>query len=100
MSVQGELAVHKRKVEEVRQWLVEAFEGGPSGKLKKYRVSHSIEMLVYPEIRVSLDFMYDIEYVCGNRAVLIIVLLFSEYWHSPGLLERPRLQLYGCFRRS
>ncbi|RDX46443.1 Rad17-domain-containing protein [Lentinus brumalis] len=32
-----ELAVHKRKVQDVRQWLVEAFEGGPSGKLKKYR---------------------------------------------------------------
>ncbi|KAI0764825.1 P-loop containing nucleoside triphosphate hydrolase protein [Fomes fomentarius] len=32
-----ELAVHKRKVLDVRQWLFEAFEGGPSGKLKKYR---------------------------------------------------------------
>ncbi|RPD65187.1 P-loop containing nucleoside triphosphate hydrolase protein [Lentinus tigrinus ALCF2SS1-7] len=32
-----ELAVHKRKIQDVRQWLVEAFEGGPSGKLKKYR---------------------------------------------------------------
>ncbi len=30
--------MHKRKVQDVRQWLVEAYEGGPSGKLKKYRV--------------------------------------------------------------
>ena len=28
-----------KKVESVRQWLDEAFEGGPSGKLSKYRVS-------------------------------------------------------------
>lgn len=34
----AELAVHVRKVEDVRRWLVEAFDGGPSGKLKKYRV--------------------------------------------------------------
>ncbi|KZT21907.1 hypothetical protein NEOLEDRAFT_1098529 [Neolentinus lepideus HHB14362 ss-1] len=32
-----DLAVHKRKVEDVRRWLTEAFEGGPSGKLRKYR---------------------------------------------------------------
>ncbi|KAI5116697.1 hypothetical protein M0805_000022 [Coniferiporia weirii] len=32
-----ELAVHKRKVEDVRRWFQEAFEGGPEGKLKKYR---------------------------------------------------------------
>ncbi|KAI0763953.1 Rad17-domain-containing protein [Trametes elegans] len=32
-----DLAVHKRKVQDVRQWLTEAFDGGPSGKLKKYR---------------------------------------------------------------
>ncbi|THH00552.1 hypothetical protein EW145_g7063 [Phellinidium pouzarii] len=32
-----EVAVHKRKVEDVRQWFQEAFEGGPTGKLKKYR---------------------------------------------------------------
>ncbi|KAI0327719.1 Rad17-domain-containing protein [Cubamyces sp. BRFM 1775] len=32
-----DLAVHKRKVQDVRQWLLEAYEGGPSGKLKKYR---------------------------------------------------------------
>ncbi|KAK7689412.1 hypothetical protein QCA50_007204 [Cerrena zonata] len=31
------LAVHKRKVQDVRQWLLEALEGGPSGKLRKYR---------------------------------------------------------------
>jgi len=30
--------VHLKKVEKVRQWLKEAFEGGPSGALKKYRV--------------------------------------------------------------
>jgi hypothetical protein len=34
----ADLAVHKRKVEDVRRWLLEAFEGGPSGKLKRYRV--------------------------------------------------------------
>lgn len=34
----AELAVHKRKVEDVRRWLLEAFEGGPSAKLRKYRV--------------------------------------------------------------
>ncbi|KIM70458.1 hypothetical protein SCLCIDRAFT_1142108 [Scleroderma citrinum Foug A] len=34
---EAELAVHKRKVEDVRQWLLEAFEGGPSAKLRKYR---------------------------------------------------------------
>ncbi|KAI0353325.1 hypothetical protein OH77DRAFT_1483691 [Trametes cingulata] len=32
-----ELAVHKRKLQDVKQWLSEAYEGGPSGKLKKYR---------------------------------------------------------------
>ncbi|KZT63178.1 P-loop containing nucleoside triphosphate hydrolase protein [Daedalea quercina L-15889] len=31
------LAVNKRKVKDVRQWLLEAFDGGPSGKLRKYR---------------------------------------------------------------
>ena len=36
---EAELAVHVKKVESVRQWLDEAFEGGPSGKLSKYRVS-------------------------------------------------------------
>jgi hypothetical protein len=36
--LQAELAVHCKKVEDVRRWLVEAFEGGPSGKLAKYRV--------------------------------------------------------------
>ncbi|KAG6379990.1 Rad17 cell cycle checkpoint protein-domain-containing protein [Boletus reticuloceps] len=34
---EAELAVHKRKVEDVRRWLLEAFEGGPSAKLRKYR---------------------------------------------------------------
>ncbi|KAI0646066.1 Rad17-domain-containing protein [Trametes meyenii] len=32
-----DLAVHKRKVQDVRQWLLEAYDGGASGKLKKYR---------------------------------------------------------------
>ncbi|CAL1710781.1 unnamed protein product [Somion occarium] len=31
------LAVHRRKVQDVRQWFLEAFDGGPSGKLRKYR---------------------------------------------------------------
>ncbi|KAG6868583.1 hypothetical protein C0993_000848 [Termitomyces sp. T159_Od127] len=39
---ESELAVHKRKVEDVRRWLLEAFEGGPSGSLKKYRVRTSL----------------------------------------------------------
>ncbi|EIW56046.1 Rad17-domain-containing protein [Trametes versicolor FP-101664 SS1] len=34
---EGDLAVHKRKIQDVRQWLLEAADGGPSGKLKKYR---------------------------------------------------------------
>ncbi|EIW78507.1 hypothetical protein CONPUDRAFT_167507 [Coniophora puteana RWD-64-598 SS2] len=36
-TCEADLAVHKRKVEDVRRWLEEAFEGGPSGKLRKYR---------------------------------------------------------------
>ncbi|OBZ77252.1 Cell cycle checkpoint protein RAD17 [Grifola frondosa] len=34
---EGDLAVHKKKIQDVRQWLLEAFEGGPTGVLKKYR---------------------------------------------------------------
>ncbi|PPQ71519.1 hypothetical protein CVT26_010390 [Gymnopilus dilepis] len=34
---EAELAVHVRKVDDVRRWLGEAFDGGPSGKLTKYR---------------------------------------------------------------
>ncbi|KAH7917450.1 P-loop containing nucleoside triphosphate hydrolase protein [Leucogyrophana mollusca] len=33
-TVEADLAVHKRKVEDVRRWLIEAFDGG---KLRKYR---------------------------------------------------------------
>ncbi|KAF9462541.1 Rad17 cell cycle checkpoint protein-domain-containing protein [Collybia nuda] len=36
-TTEAELAVHSRKVEDVRRWLDEAFGGGPSGKLTKYR---------------------------------------------------------------
>ncbi|KAJ7595664.1 Rad17 cell cycle checkpoint protein-domain-containing protein [Mycena floridula] len=36
-KTEADLAVHKRKVEDVRRWLDEAFTGGPSGKLRKYR---------------------------------------------------------------
>ncbi|KAG6829943.1 hypothetical protein H0H92_002847 [Tricholoma furcatifolium] len=36
-KTEAELAVHKRKVDDVRRWFQEAFEGGPSGNLKKYR---------------------------------------------------------------
>ncbi|KAJ8079450.1 RFC checkpoint protein Rad17 [Marasmius tenuissimus] len=36
-ATEGELAVHVRKVDDVRRWLDEAFDGGPSGKLRKYR---------------------------------------------------------------
>ncbi|GJJ11882.1 hypothetical protein Clacol_006120 [Clathrus columnatus] len=35
--IQSELAIHKKKVDEVRQWLKEAREGGPNETLKKYR---------------------------------------------------------------
>ncbi|KAG1876283.1 Rad17 cell cycle checkpoint protein-domain-containing protein [Suillus subluteus] len=35
--IEADLAVHKRKVEDVRRWLSEAFEGGLTGKLRKYR---------------------------------------------------------------
>jgi len=35
------LAVHVKKVENARRWFEEAFEGGPSGSLKKYRVCFS-----------------------------------------------------------
>lgn len=41
-TTQAELAVHKRKVGDVRRWFQEAFEGGPAGKLKKYRVSGDV----------------------------------------------------------
>ncbi|KAJ6617530.1 Rad17 cell cycle checkpoint protein-domain-containing protein [Mycena sp. CBHHK59/15] len=36
-ATEAELAVHVKKVQDVRQWLDEAFVGGPSGKLRKYR---------------------------------------------------------------
>ncbi|KAG1902214.1 Rad17 cell cycle checkpoint protein-domain-containing protein [Suillus fuscotomentosus] len=36
-TIEADLAVHKRKVEDVRRWLSEAFEGGSAGKLRKYR---------------------------------------------------------------
>ncbi|KAJ6475701.1 Rad17 cell cycle checkpoint protein-domain-containing protein [Mycena vitilis] len=36
-TTEAELAVHVKKVQDVRGWLNEAFSGGPSGKLRKYR---------------------------------------------------------------
>ncbi|KAF8634027.1 hypothetical protein AX17_004292 [Amanita inopinata Kibby_2008] len=36
-TTEADLAVHVRKVEDVRRWFLEAFNGGPSGKLKRYR---------------------------------------------------------------
>ncbi|KAJ7148701.1 Rad17 cell cycle checkpoint protein-domain-containing protein [Mycena crocata] len=36
-TTEAELAVHVKKVQDVRRWLDEAFVGGPSGKLRKYR---------------------------------------------------------------
>jgi cell cycle checkpoint protein len=39
LVLQAELAVHVKKVQDVRRWLDEALVGGPSGKLRKYRVS-------------------------------------------------------------
>jgi cell cycle checkpoint protein len=43
-ALQDELAVHSRKINDVQQWFLEAFEGGSSGKLRKYRVC----LFVYP----------------------------------------------------
>ncbi|KAF7318936.1 hypothetical protein HMN09_00229400 [Mycena chlorophos] len=37
-STVEELAIHPKKVEDVRRWLTEALVGGPSGKLRKYRL--------------------------------------------------------------
>ncbi|KAF8154728.1 Rad17 cell cycle checkpoint protein-domain-containing protein [Crassisporium funariophilum] len=36
-ETEAQLAVHVKKVEDVRRWLAEAFDGGPSRKLLKYR---------------------------------------------------------------
>ncbi|KAF8601784.1 P-loop containing nucleoside triphosphate hydrolase protein [Ceratobasidium sp. AG-I] len=36
-ETRDQLAVHARKVEDVRRWLDEAIEGGPTGKLRRYR---------------------------------------------------------------
>ncbi|KAG9103435.1 Cell cycle checkpoint protein rad17 [Ceratobasidium sp. 370] len=36
-TTQDALAVHPKKVEDVRRWLNEAFTGGPTGKLRRYR---------------------------------------------------------------
>lgn len=36
--MQADLAIHARKVDDVRGWFLDAFEGGPSGRLRKYRV--------------------------------------------------------------
>ncbi|KDQ55490.1 hypothetical protein JAAARDRAFT_195860 [Jaapia argillacea MUCL 33604] len=36
-TAEEDLAVHKRKIENVRSWLNEALDGGPGGRLKAYR---------------------------------------------------------------
>ncbi|KAJ7064870.1 Rad17 cell cycle checkpoint protein-domain-containing protein [Mycena amicta] len=36
-TTHSELAIHPKKVEDVRRWLDEALVGGPTGKLRKYR---------------------------------------------------------------
>ncbi|KAJ7694789.1 Rad17 cell cycle checkpoint protein-domain-containing protein [Mycena rosella] len=36
-TTEAELAVHVKKVQDVRRWLDEALVGGPAGKLRKYR---------------------------------------------------------------
>ncbi|KAJ7728055.1 hypothetical protein B0H16DRAFT_1734821 [Mycena metata] len=51
-ALQAELAVHVRKVQDVRRWLDEAFVGGPSGKLRKYRVSSRAQS---PRLPILLD---------------------------------------------
>lgn len=38
--------MHVRKVEDVRRWLSEAFDGGPTGKLKRYRVRRALSCSV------------------------------------------------------
>ncbi|KAG2109835.1 uncharacterized protein F5147DRAFT_690440 [Suillus discolor] len=45
-TIEADLAVHKHKVEDVRRWLSEAFEGGLAGKLRKYCVC--LVLLIYP----------------------------------------------------
>ncbi|KAJ7703372.1 hypothetical protein B0H16DRAFT_1747969 [Mycena metata] len=42
--MEAELAVHVRKVQDVQRWLDEAFVGGPSGKLRKYRWRNAMEV--------------------------------------------------------
>ncbi|KAG8903931.1 Cell cycle checkpoint protein rad17 [Tulasnella sp. 403] len=34
---EAELAVHKKKIADVRGWLLDALDGGPNGRLRKYR---------------------------------------------------------------
>lgn len=77
---QETLAVHARKVQDVRQWFMEAFEGGPSGKLRKYRVSCHYGMMVicadyvgYPIADPRLDGAF----------------WYSENCNSEGSFERP-----------
>jgi len=42
LSMQADLAIHARKVDDVRRWFLDAFEGGPSGKLRRYRVGNPL----------------------------------------------------------
>lgn len=56
ISLQGALAVHPKKVEDVRRWLGEALTGGPTGKLRRYRVnSSSFEGALLDYLRTALS---------------------------------------------
>jgi hypothetical protein len=57
--VQAELAVHIKKVDDVRRWLLEAFEGGPAGTLVKYRVGNYNLLTSTTRLRISpMDYSY------------------------------------------
>ena len=45
-TMQTDLAIHARKVDNVRRWFLEAFQEGPSGKLRKYRVRSPLSFLI------------------------------------------------------
>lgn len=55
-TTEAELAVHIRKVEDVRRWLTEAFSGGPSGKLKKYRVCFPVQSIFQKLLNLGSEY--------------------------------------------
>ncbi len=77
-KIQEELAVHVKKVRDIRQWFVEAFEGGPSGRLRKYRVSimDALALFTYMTVRITA-------YSCIDRTSR-----YGEDCHCPRLIQR------------